>query len=49
MIHKLREAIHKKLLHSKMEAQGCTTRQKHLLTNQHVSGAVGDYIPGPTK
>jgi hypothetical protein len=32
-----------------MEAQGRTTKQKHLITKQRVSGAVGDYIPGPTK
>jgi hypothetical protein len=32
-----------------MEAQARTTRQKHLITNQRVSIAVGDYIPGPTK
>jgi hypothetical protein len=32
-----------------MEAQGRTTRQKRLISNQRVSGAVGDYVPGPTK
>jgi hypothetical protein len=32
-----------------MEAQGRMTRQKCLISNQRVSGAVGDYVPGSTK
>lgn len=32
-----------------MEGQGCTTWQKCLIAHQRVSGAIGNYIPGPTK
>jgi hypothetical protein len=32
-----------------MEAQGHMKMQKCLITNQHTSGAAGDYIPGQTK
>ncbi len=32
-----------------MEGSRCTASQKRLIPDQRVSGAVGNYIPGPTK